>query len=159
MIDQFQGLLKTVGEEGQDDIRDVRNAESTQNLIGGNIDDIKQQQEAFRVTDREKRLEIAFLQSGKFKEALQSQLEWLNETQDLIANQKPPSADYKVAKAQLQEQKILQRMVDDRAQAVSSLLAMGEDIVKQSEGAEKDQIKSQLGDFVKQWERCEAGCW
>lgn len=30
----------------------------------------------------------------------------MTETEDMVANQKPPSAEYKVAKAQLQEQKV-----------------------------------------------------
>lgn len=33
-------------------------------------------------------------------------LDWMSETEDMVANQKPPSAEYKVAKAQLQEQKV-----------------------------------------------------
>jgi len=46
------------------------------------------------------------LQSGKFQEALDSLLDWLTETEELVANQKPPSAEYKVTKAQMQEQKV-----------------------------------------------------
>lgn len=46
------------------------------------------------------------LQSGKFQEALDGLAKWLTDTEDLVANQKPPSADYKVVKAQLQEQKV-----------------------------------------------------
>ena len=56
--------------------------------------------------DRERKLDHALLASGKFSEALSSLFDWLEETEELIANQKPPSADYKVCKAQLQEQKV-----------------------------------------------------
>ena len=38
-------------------------------------------------------------------------LEWMSETEDMVANQKPPSAEYKVAKAQLQEQKVNSSMI------------------------------------------------
>lgn len=58
------------------------------------------------MNERERKLDIAFLQSGKFQEALDSVLKWLEDTEDLVSNQKPPSADYKVVKAQLQEQKV-----------------------------------------------------
>ena len=56
--------------------------------------------------DRERKLDTALLASGKFQEALSSLFDWIEETEDLIANQKPPSVDYKVCKAQLQEQKV-----------------------------------------------------
>lgn len=49
---------------------------------------------------------MALLQSGKFQEALDGLAKWLTDTEELVANQKPPSADYKVVKAQLQEQKV-----------------------------------------------------
>jgi hypothetical protein len=43
-------------------------------------------------------LDVALLQSGKFKEALDGLDKWLSEMEELVANQKPPSADYKVVK-------------------------------------------------------------
>lgn len=43
---------------------------------------------------------------GKFQDALEPLLSWLADTEELIANQKPPSAEYKVVKAQIQEQKV-----------------------------------------------------
>lgn len=58
------------------------------------------------MNDRDRKLDIAFLQSGKFLEALEGLHKWLEDTEEMVANQKPPSADYKVVKAQLQEQKV-----------------------------------------------------
>lgn len=49
---------------------------------------------------------MGLLQSGKFAEALAGLEKWLADTEDMVNNQKPPSADYKVVKAQLQEQKV-----------------------------------------------------
>lgn len=60
----------------------------------------------FQVSERDRNLDNAILQSGKFNDALRNLIEWMKETEDLVANQKPPSPDYKVAKAQLQEQKV-----------------------------------------------------
>ena len=59
-----------------------------------------------QVSERDRNLDNAILQSGKFNDALRNLIEWMKETEDLVANQKPPSPDYKVAKAQLQEQKV-----------------------------------------------------
>lgn len=43
---------------------------------------------------------------GKFQDALEPLLSWLRDTEELVANQKPPSAEYRVVKAQIQEQKV-----------------------------------------------------
>lgn len=51
-------------------------------------------------------LQEALLHCGKFQDALEPLLSWLADTEDLISNQKPPSAEYKVVKAQIQEQKV-----------------------------------------------------
>lgn len=56
--------------------------------------------------EREQKLNTALLQSGKFKDALESLLDRLGEAEELMANQKPLSVEYKVAKAQAQEQKV-----------------------------------------------------
>lgn len=59
-----------------------------------------------KLNDRDRRLDYGLLQSGKFQEALDGFAKWLTDTEELVSNQKPPSADYKVVKAQLQEQKV-----------------------------------------------------
>lgn len=61
---------------------------------------------AFQLNERSRKLDIGLLQSGKFQEALDGFAKWLTDTEEMVANQKPPSADYKVVKAQLQEQKV-----------------------------------------------------
>lgn len=58
------------------------------------------------MTERERILDTALLQSGKFKEALHSLLQWMSDTEDLVSSLKPPATDYKVLKTQLQEQKV-----------------------------------------------------
>lgn len=60
-----------------------------------------------QMNERERRLDVGLLQSGKFAEALAGLEKWLADTEDMVNNQKPPSADYKVVKAQLQEQKVI----------------------------------------------------
>ena len=78
--------------------------------------------------EQERKLDTALLQSGKFKDALVSLMDWLGETEDMVASQKAPSIDYKVVKAQVAEQKFLQRMLDDRAGSVTNMEEIGRDI-------------------------------
>lgn len=59
-----------------------------------------------QVAQRIAQLQEALLHCGKFQDALEPLLSWLTDTEELIANQKPPSAEYKVVKAQIQEQKV-----------------------------------------------------
>ena len=59
------------------------------------------------VGDRQTRLEQALLACGKFHDALQSLLEWLADTRELVQGQGPiAAADLNVLKAQMQEQKV-----------------------------------------------------
>jgi len=64
---------------------------------------------ALQVAQRIAQLQEALLRCGKFQDALEPLLSWLTDTEELISNQKPPSAEYKVVKAQIQEQKVSRR--------------------------------------------------
>lgn len=101
-----------------------------------------------RINDRERRLDVALLQSGKFKEALDGLDKWLTDTEELVANQKPPSADYKVVKAQLQEQKFLKKMLMDRQNSMSSLFNMGNEIAREADPNERKLIEKRLKDLM-----------
>lgn len=58
--------------------------------------------------NRQSKLESALLACGKFHDALQSLLDWLAESRELIENQGPiAAADPNVMKAQMQEQKVI----------------------------------------------------
>ncbi|KAG8192780.1 hypothetical protein JTE90_019099 [Oedothorax gibbosus] len=105
-----------------------------------------------RMQDRDRKLDIAFLQSGKFLDALEGLHKWLEDTEEMVANQKPPSADYKVVKAQLQEQKFLNKLLLDRQNSMSSLMQMGQEIMRNAEPLERMQIEQQLGDLVRRFD-------
>ncbi|XP_035712122.1 microtubule-actin cross-linking factor 1 isoform X8 [Folsomia candida] len=100
-----------------------------------------------RINEQERKLDVALLQSGKFKEALDGLDKWLSEMEDLVANQKPPSADAKVVKAQLQEQKFLNKMLLDRQPSVTSLFQMGKEIAANADPAEKHEIEGQMNNM------------
>ncbi|XP_022239565.1 microtubule-actin cross-linking factor 1-like isoform X12 [Limulus polyphemus] len=97
-----------------------------------------------RLNDRERLLDLTLLQSGKFQEALEGVQKWLQDTEEMISNQKAPSADYKVVKAQLQEQKFLRKLLLDRQNSMTSLSDMGTEIMQNLEPTERKQITVQL---------------
>lgn len=105
-----------------------------------------------RVAERDRKLDQALLQSGKFQEALQGILKWLSDSEEMVRNQKPPSIDYKVVKAQLQEQKFLMKMINDNQNSVTSILKLGEEVIQGCDPNEKVNIEMQLRDLTSRFD-------
>nr|XP_041631572.1 microtubule-actin cross-linking factor 1 isoform X37 [Drosophila kikkawai] len=105
-----------------------------------------------RMNERDRRLDVALLQSGKFQEALAGLSKWLSDTEEMVANQKPPSSDYKVVKAQLQEQKFLKKMLLDRQNSMGSLANLGKEVANHCEPVERASIEKQLNDLMKRFD-------
>ncbi|XP_031450603.1 microtubule-actin cross-linking factor 1 isoform X1 [Phasianus colchicus] len=104
-----------------------------------------------KVAQRIAQLQEALLRCGKFQDALEPLLSWLSDTEELISNQKPPSAEYKVVKAQIQEQKLLQRLLDDRKATVEMIQAEGGRIAQSAEPADREKISGQLQSLESRW--------
>ncbi|XP_021231069.1 microtubule-actin cross-linking factor 1 isoform X11 [Numida meleagris] len=104
-----------------------------------------------KVAQRIAQLQEALLRCGKFQDALEPLLSWLTDTEELISNQKPPSAEYKVVKAQIQEQKLLQRLLDDRKATVEMIQAEGGRIAQSAEPADREKIAGQLESLESRW--------
>uniref|UniRef100_A0A8C6J2N1 Uncharacterized protein n=1 Tax=Melopsittacus undulatus TaxID=13146 RepID=A0A8C6J2N1_MELUD len=104
-----------------------------------------------KVAQRVAQLQEALLHCGKFQDALEPLLSWLTDTEELISNQKPPSAEYKVVKAQIQEQKLLQRLLDDRKGTVEMIQAEGGRIAQSAEPMDRDKIMGQLQSLERRW--------
>ncbi|XP_035476316.2 microtubule-actin cross-linking factor 1 isoform X21 [Scophthalmus maximus] len=104
-----------------------------------------------RVAERIAQLQEALLHCGKFQDALEPLLSWLSDTEELVANQKPPSAEYRVVKAQIQEQKLLQRLLDDRRPTVEMIRAEGERIAATADTQDREKIQTQLHCLAEQW--------
>ncbi|CAH0385016.1 unnamed protein product [Bemisia tabaci] len=105
-----------------------------------------------KLNERDRKLDVGLLQSGKFQEALDGFAKWLADTEEMVANQKPPSADYKVVKAQLQEQKFLKKMLLDRQHSMSSLVKMGKEVAANADVNERKAIERQLHDLATRFE-------
>ncbi|XP_076629249.1 dystonin-like protein short stop isoform X12 [Colletes latitarsis] len=133
-----QGLIQTAG-------RDVNtsNIEKDVDKMNDKWNDLKD-----RLNERDRRLDVGLLQSGKFQEALDGLEKWLTDTEEMVSNQKPPSSDYKVVKAQLQEQKFLKKMLMDRQNSMSSLYNMGQEVAAGADPKERKMIEKQLKELV-----------
>ncbi|KAM4834561.1 dystonin isoform 16-T16 [Thomomys bottae] len=105
-----------------------------------------------KVAQRAAQLQAALLHCGRFQDALESLLSWMEDTEELVASQKPPSAEFKVVKAQIQEQKLLQRLLDDRKSTVEVIKQEGEKMAATAEPADRTKVVKQLGLLDRRWE-------
>ncbi|KAJ8411591.1 hypothetical protein AAFF_G00163990 [Aldrovandia affinis] len=83
---------------------------------------------------------------------LESLLTWVSEIEELTANQKPPSSEVKVVKAQLQEQKLLQRLLVDRRTSVESMVQEGPLFAESFQGTDREQTMCQISNLRRRWE-------
>ena len=154
IVDPMDRKIDDLNNLGKDLIRSAAETVSTSGLendlekIVEKWSDIK-----LRVAERDRKLDQALLQTGKFQDALQGLLRWLEDSEEMIKNQKSPSIDYKVAKAQLQEQKFLMKMIGDNEYSISSLVQLGEEVAQGCEPSEKINIEMQLKDLTNRFDK------
>ncbi|XP_062953870.1 dystonin isoform X2 [Cynocephalus volans] len=152
-IEPLQVKQQDVNWLGQGLIQSAAKSTSTQGLEH-DLDDVNARWKTLnkKVAQRAAQLQEALLHCGRFQDALESLLSWMGDTEELVANQKPPSAEFKVVKAQIQEQKLLQRLLDDRKSTVEVIKREGEKIAATAEPADKVKILKQLSLLDSRWE-------
>uniref|UniRef100_A0A452R227 Dystonin n=1 Tax=Ursus americanus TaxID=9643 RepID=A0A452R227_URSAM len=152
-IEPLQVKQQDVNWLGQGLIQSAAKGTSTQGLEH-DLDNVNARWKTLnkKVAQRAAQLQEALLHCGRFQDALESLLSWMVDTEELVANQKPPSAEFKVVKAQIQEQKLLQRLLDDRKSTVEVIKREGEKIAATAEPADKVKILKQLSLLDSRWE-------
>ncbi|XP_037375781.1 dystonin isoform X1 [Talpa occidentalis] len=152
-IEPLQVKQQDVNWLGQGLIQSAAKGTSTQTLEH-DLEDVNTRWKTLnkKVAQRAAQLQEALLHCGRFQDALESLLSWMVDTEELVANQKPPSAEFKVVKAQIQEQKLLQRLLDDRKSTVEVIKREGEKIAATAEPADKVKILRQLSLLDSRWE-------
>ncbi|XP_061632171.1 microtubule-actin cross-linking factor 1, isoforms 6/7 isoform X2 [Phyllopteryx taeniolatus] len=90
--------------------------------------------------------------SETFLQSLEALLTWVCEIEELTENQKPPSSEVKVVKAQLQEQRLLQRLLTDRRKSMHTMMLEGPRLVEAHPGEEGEQARIKLCALKQKWE-------
>nr|XP_029503400.1 microtubule-actin cross-linking factor 1, isoforms 1/2/3/5-like isoform X13 [Oncorhynchus nerka] len=151
-VDSIQPKLQRVNAVGQGLIQSAAKHTDTQALEHDlETTNLRWNSLNKRVAERIAQLQEALLHCGKFQDALEPLLSWLSDTEELVANQKPPSAEYRVVKAQIQEQKLLQRLLDDRRATFQMIQGEGERIAGTAETQDRDKIQKQLESLGERW--------
>ncbi|XP_075718080.1 dystonin isoform X4 [Rhinoderma darwinii] len=151
-IEPLQTRLQEVNCLGQGLVQSAAKNTSTQNLEN-DLEEVNTRWNTLnkKVAQRAAQLQEALLHCGRFQDALESILSWLTDTDELVANQKSPSAEFKVVKAQIQEQKLLQRLLDDRKPTIDVIKREGEKIAATADHADKDKMLKQLSALERRW--------
>ncbi|XP_032397347.1 dystonin isoform X25 [Etheostoma spectabile] len=152
-IDPLQTQLQDISSLGHSLIQNAAKGTSTKKLE----DDLEEVNTKWntlnkKIAERSAQLHEALLHCGRFQDALESLLSWLTDTEELVANQKPPSAEFKVVKAQIQEQKLLQRLLDDRKPTVELIRKEGEKVAERAESVDKEKLAKEIGCLGQRWD-------
>ncbi|XP_059215804.1 dystonin isoform X5 [Centropristis striata] len=152
-IDPLQTQLQDISSLGQGLIQNAAKGTSTKKLE----DDLEEVNTKWntlnkKIAERSAQLHEALLHCGRFQDALESLLSWLTDTEELMANQKPPSAEFKVVKAQIQEQKLLQRLLDDRKPTVELIKKEGEKVAELAESVDKEKVAKEIECLGQRWD-------
>ncbi|XP_068580005.1 dystonin isoform X1 [Cebidichthys violaceus] len=152
-IDPLQTRLQDISSLGQSLIQNAAKGTSTKKLE----DDLEEVNTKWntlnkKIAERSAQLHEALLHCGRFQDALESLLSWLTDTEELVANQKPPSAEFKVVKAQIQEQKLLQRLLDDRKPTVELIKKEGERVAELAESVDKEKVAKEIECLGQRWD-------
>ncbi|KAK9541668.1 hypothetical protein VZT92_001694 [Zoarces viviparus] len=152
-IDPLKTQLQDISSLGQSLIQNAAKGTSTKKLE----DDLEEVNTKWntlnkKIAERSAQLHEALLHCGRFQDALESLLSWLTDTEELVANQKPPSAEFKVVKAQIQEQKLLQRLLDDRKPTVELIKKEGERVAELAESVDKEKVAKEIECLGQRWD-------
>uniref|UniRef100_H3DGM7 Dystonin n=1 Tax=Tetraodon nigroviridis TaxID=99883 RepID=H3DGM7_TETNG len=152
-IDPLQMQLQDINSLGQGLIQTAANGASTKKLEY-DLEEVNTKWNTLnkKIAERSAQLHKALLHCGRFQDALESLLSWLTDTEELVANQKPPSAEFKVVKAQIQEQKLLQRLLDDRKPTVELIKKEGGKVAELTESVDKEKVAKEIECLGQRWD-------
>ncbi|XP_068183099.1 dystonin [Antennarius striatus] len=151
-IDPLQTQLQDINSLGQGLIQTAAKGTSTKELEE-DLEEVNTKWNTLnkKISDRSAQLHKALLHCGRFQDALESLLSWLTDTEELMASQKPPSAEFKVVKAQIQEQKLLQRLLDDRKPTVELIKKEGGKVAELAESVDREKVAKEIECLGQRW--------
>ncbi|KAM3862819.1 dystonin [Diretmus argenteus] len=152
-IDPLQMQMQDINSLGQGLIQNAGKGTSTKGLED-DLEDVNTKWNTLnkKIAERSAQLHEALLHCGRFQDALESLLSWLTDTEELVANQKAPSAEFKVVKAQIQEQKLLQRLLDDRKPTVELIKKEGGKVAELAESVDKEKVAKEIECLGQRWD-------
>ncbi|XP_077637589.1 plectin [Lonchura striata] len=85
------------------------------------------------------------------QETLERLQAWVADMEELVSNQKPPSAEAKVVKAQLEEQKLLKRLLEERRPCVE--LVLQDRLTAQGSGTAAPEGSAGIFSLGERWDK------
>uniref|UniRef100_A0A5S6QD24 Calponin-homology (CH) domain-containing protein n=1 Tax=Trichuris muris TaxID=70415 RepID=A0A5S6QD24_TRIMR len=81
-----------------------------------------------KISERAEKMETALRTAEAYQTLVNELSTWLTDTEELVANQRPPAFYYKVAKAQLREQMLLRKFLKDKQVQLDRLRILADEI-------------------------------
>ncbi|VDK81472.1 unnamed protein product [Cylicostephanus goldi] len=114
--------LKNTGKRVDDFVSDCKllirtaGAEADTTELDKTLQDVcdKWSEVSTSLASKEREVDAAVQQLGRYEDAYKGLLNWLEETEEMMENQKPPAADAKVAKAQMHAYDVLMKHIEDK---------------------------------------------
>ncbi|XP_060781397.1 dystonin isoform X6 [Neoarius graeffei] len=152
-IESLQTQLQEVNWLGQGLIQNASKGTSAK-ALEHDLEDVNTRWNTLnkKVAERSAQLHEALLHCGRFQDALESLFSWLKDTEELVDSQKPPSAEFKVVKAQIQEQRLLQKLLDDRRPTVELIKKEGGKVLEMADSVDKEKIGKEIDSLGKRWD-------
>lgn len=75
-----------------------------------------------RIADRERQICGAMQELGSYSDAHNALLAWLQDTEESLANQRPPSTEHKVVKEQTRANDILLKHIEEKQQRFDTVV-------------------------------------
>ncbi|KAI5611574.1 dystonin [Silurus asotus] len=152
-IESLQTQLQELNWLGQGLIQNASKGTSTKSLEH-DLEEVNTRWNTLnkKVAERSVQLHEALLHCGRFQDALESLFSWLKDTEELVDSQKSPSAEFKVVKAQIQEQRLLQKLLDDRRPTVELIKKEGAKVIEMADSVDKEKIGKEIDILGKRWD-------
>uniref|UniRef100_A0A0N5AJF6 GAR domain-containing protein n=1 Tax=Syphacia muris TaxID=451379 RepID=A0A0N5AJF6_9BILA len=104
------------------------------------------------VSEHEKQVCSSIQELGTYADAYKALLAWLEDTEEALDNQQPPSTEYKVVKAQSAANDILLKHIEEKQPSVEKLKALMGKVVPVSGGdSQYITVKDSSEDFAKRY--------
>ncbi|KAM3720341.1 Microtubule-actin cross-linking factor [Dirofilaria immitis] len=103
-----------------------------------------------QIADREQQVCVSLQELGSYTDAHNALLVWLQDTEESLQNQRPPSIEYKVVKEQTRANDILLKHIEEKQQSIDGFKTLIDKVVELITDVTKSEILKKQADSITQ---------
>ncbi|VBB27153.1 unnamed protein product [Acanthocheilonema viteae] len=105
-----------------------------------------------QIADREQQVCASLQELGSYTDAHNALLVWLQDTEESLQNQRPPSIEYKVVKEQTRANDILLKHIEEKQESVDGFKALIDKVVELiTDVTKRETLKEQAGNITQRY--------